>query len=124
MEVWTDPWRGAASAGQSRQQQDQQTGWHGRGNAWGQYYNQGGGWDGNEFYMFSSTNPEQTQEISTVLNTLKEKFGGERETFDAKELLSIINSVSIIHKIYHSNAILKDGREGLLVDTGAVFNLT
>ena len=74
--------------------------------------------------MIASTNPEQTREINTVLNTLKEKFGGERETFDAKELLSIINSVSIIHKIYHSNAILKDGREGLLVDTGAVFNLT
>ena len=32
--------------------------------------------------------------------------------------------MSVIHKIYHSNAVLRDGREGLLVDTGAVFNLT
>ena len=74
--------------------------------------------------MVSSTTEEQTKEINTVLNSLKDKYGGERESFGAEELLSIINSVSAIHKIYHSNAVLRDGREGLLVDTGAAFNLT
>ena len=74
--------------------------------------------------MVNNTTKEQTKEVQTVLEDLKEKYGGERESFDANELLSIINSVSVIHKIYHSNAVLKDGREGLLVDTGAVFNLT
>ena len=74
--------------------------------------------------MANSTTEEQTKEISTVLNSLKDKYGGERESFDAEELLSIINSVSVIHKLYHSNAVLRDGREGLLVDTGSVFNLT
>ena len=74
--------------------------------------------------MVNTTTEEQTKEINTVLSSLQEKYGGERESFDAGELLSIIDSVNIIHKIYHSNAVLNDGREGLLVDTGAVFNLT
>lgn len=74
--------------------------------------------------MVSNTTDEQTKEIKTVLNNLKEKYGDDRESFDAEELLSIINSVGVIHNIYHSNAVLRDGREGLLVDTGAVFNLT
>ena len=74
--------------------------------------------------MVSNTTNEQTKAINTVLSNLKDKYGDDRESFNVEELLSIINSVSVIHKIYHSNAILRDGREGLLVDTGAVFNLT
>ena len=57
-----------------------------------------------------------------MLSSLQESTEA-RESFDA-ELLSIINSAGAIHQIYHSNAVLKDGREGLLVDTGVVFNLT
>ena len=60
--------------------------------------------------MVSSTTEEQTREITTVLNSLRDKYGGERESFDAEELLSIINSVNVIHHIYHSNAVLRDGR--------------
>ena len=66
--------------------------------------------------MVNTTTQEQTKEINTVLNSLRDKYGGDRESFDAEELLSIINSVSVIHQIYHSNAVLRDGREGLLVD--------
>ena len=61
--------------------------------------------------MVNPTTEEQTKEITTVLNSLKDKYGGERDSFDAEELVSIINSVSAIHKIYHSNAVLRDGRE-------------
>ena len=46
--------------------------------------------------MMNGTTKEQTKEVNTVLNSPQEKYGGERESFDAEELLSIINSVSVI----------------------------
>ena len=78
--------------------------------AWAHYQPGQGKW-GHYANMVNTTTEEQTKEINTVLSNLKDKYGGERESFDAAELLSIINSVSVIHKIYHSNAILRDGRE-------------
>ena len=40
------------------------------------------GW-GHGHWMVNHTTEEQTKEINTVLNSLKDKYGGERESFDA-----------------------------------------
>ena len=68
--------------------------------------------------------PEEKQhQVQTLLAELQEKFNSSDTKFTEDKVIATARTYKLIQEIYHSNARLA-GEEGLLVDTGAVQNLT
>ena len=66
---------------------------------------------------------DQQQQVQTFLAELQEKLNSSDNKFTEDDVVAIARTYKLIQEIYHSNARISDG-EGLLVDTGAVLNLT
>ena len=66
---------------------------------------------------------EQKQQVQALLAELREKFNSNGNKFTEDDVIATARTYKLIQEIYHSNA-RSAGEEGLLVDTGAVLNLT
>ena len=66
---------------------------------------------------------EQREQVHTFLAELRAKFNSSDNVFTEEDVIATARTYKLIQEIYHSNARLA-GEEGLLVDTGAVLNLT
>ena len=74
--------------------------------------------------MINNELPQEKQhQVQTLLAELQEKFNSSDTKFTEDKVIATARTYKLIQEIYHSNARLA-GEEGLLVDTGAVQNLT
>ena len=73
--------------------------------------------------MTNELGEEQRQQVNTLLAELQAKYNSNTTVFGEAEVIATAKTFRQIQDIYHSNARI-DGHEGLLVDTGAVQNLT
>ena len=74
-------------------------------------------------FMTNELPEEQAKQVHTLLVALREKLQTSDNKFTEEDVIATAKTYKLIQEIYHSNARLA-GEEGLLVDTGAVLNLT